>query len=316
VSNPFRVTGAVLALGVLVAACGGSGSTPAPTKAPATGAAATPAAPSSAAGSPAASAMNLPVADCQSGSIIAGGSTAMQPVVESAAESYTAGCAGGTVTVQGGGSGTGLTQVSAGAFQIGNSDVDAFSKLATPDASALVDHQVLKQGWIMVANTDVTGVPSLTSQQATDIWTGKTLNWKDVGGPDLPIVLIIRPESSGTRATFKKIVLGGATEASGQALTEDSNGAVTQAVTSTPGATSVIGFPYYQQAKSTLTGFQLDGVDATTANMANGTYKLQAVGHMYTKGEATGLTKSFIDFMLSDGVQNTLLPSLFYAPVQ
>ena len=62
-----------------------------------------------------------------------------------------------SVTVQGGGSGTGLTQVAAGAFQIGNSDVDAFSKLATPDATALVDHQVLKQGFIMVTNKDVTG---------------------------------------------------------------------------------------------------------------------------------------------------------------
>jgi phosphate transport system substrate-binding protein len=260
--------------------------------------------------------MTLPVADCQSGSIIAGGSTAVQPVVEAASESYEAACTGASIEVQGGGSGTGLSQVSAGAFNIGDSDVDAFSKLATPDASALVDHQVLKQGWIMVANPDVTGVPNLTTQQATDIWTGKTLNWKDVGGPDLPIVLIIRPAGSGTRSTFQKIVLNGATEAQGTALTEDSNGAVTQAVTSTPGATSVIGFAYFQQNKGKLTGFQLDGVDATVDNMKSGTYKLSAVGHMYSKGDPTGLTKSFLDFMLSDGVQNQLLPSLFYAPAR
>jgi phosphate transport system substrate-binding protein len=260
--------------------------------------------------------MTLAVSDCQQGNVIAGGSTAMQPVVEAAKESYEASCAGSAIDVQGGGSGTGLTQVSAGAFQIGNSDVDAFSKLASPDAGALVDHQVLKQGWVMVTNTDVAAVTNLTTQQATDIWTGKTTNWKDVGGPDEAIVLIIRPESSGTRATFKKIVLGGATEATGQALTEDSNGAVTQAVTSTPGATSVIGFPYFQQNNATLNGLQLDGVDATVENMTSGSYKLQAVGHMYTKGEATGLTKSFIDFFMGDGVQKQLLPSLFYAPVQ
>src|SRR5674476_1694574 len=70
----------------------------------------------------------------------------------------------------------------------------------------------------------------VTTDQATKIWTGVTTNWKDVGGPDMKIVLILRPASSGTRATFKKIVLGGAAEASGQALTEDSNGAVTTAV--------------------------------------------------------------------------------------
>jgi phosphate transport system substrate-binding protein len=128
-------------------------------------------------------------------------------------------------------------------------------------------------------------------------------------------VLILRPQSSGTRATFKQIVLGGATEASGQALTEDSNGAVTTAVEGTPGSTSVIGFAYYQQNKSGLVGLQLDGVDATVANMTNGTYKLQAVGHMYTKGQPTGLTAAFLAYMLGPDVQGTLIPSLFYAPV-
>ncbi len=309
-TNHVRMATAVLTVAAIVAACGGGGATTAPTT-PA--GAATPV---SGATAPAGSSMTLPIADCQQGNIVAGGSTAMQPVVEAAKESYEAACAGSAIDVQGGGSGTGLTQVSAGAFQIGNSDVDAFSKLATPDASALVDHQVLKQGWLMVANTDVTGVTNLTTQQATDIWTGAVTNWMDVGGPDLAIVLIIRPDSSGTRATFRKIVLNGATEASGTALTEDSNGAVTQAVNSTPGATSVIGFPYYEQNKATLLGFQLDGVDATVANVTAGTYKLQAVGHMYTKGDPTGLTNSFLDFMLSSGVQQQLLPSLFYAPVQ
>jgi phosphate transport system substrate-binding protein len=188
--------------------------------------------------------------------------------------------------------------------------------MATPDAAALIDHQVLKQGFIMVTNPDVTGVTNLTTDQAKQIWTGAITNWKDVGGPDEAITLIIRPESSGTRAVFKSIVLGGAAEAQGQALTEDSNGAVTQAVTTTPGGTSYIGFAYYQQAKSQLNGLQLDGVDATIANLTSGTYKLQSTGHMYTKGDPSGLTKSFLDFMVSDGVQHQLLPSLFYAPLQ
>jgi hypothetical protein len=113
----------------------------------------------------------------------------------------------------------------------------------------------------------VTGVTNLTTQQNIDIWTGKDTNWNQVGGPDLPIVLIFRPASSGTRATFKKLVLGGATEATGgQTLTEDSNGAVTTAVTKTNGAVSVIGFAYYNDPanKPLLNGLQLDGVDATS----------------------------------------------------
>lgn len=255
--------------------------------------------------------------ECATGSIIDGGSTALQPLLEQAAQQYNAACPGANVQVQGGGSGTGLNQVLAGAFQIGNSDVKAEDKLDDPSKAAeLVDHIVVKQGWLMVVNKSVTGVTNLTTQQAIQIWTGKITNWKDVGGNDQKIVLIIRPDSSGTRATFKKIVLGGATEASGQAVQEDSSGAVATAVINTPGSTSVLAFPYFQDNKDKMTGLQLDGVDASLDNMANGTYKLAADGHMYTKGEATGLAKAFIDYILSADVQNGLVKQLNYAPVQ
>jgi len=299
IATSRRIGAFALATAFVVGACSSSATT-----APAASAAA------SAAGSAAAGAVN-----CVSGSITASGSTALQPLVDAAGKAYQTACPNATIQVQGGGSGTGLTQVLQGAVQIGDSDVTAESKLQPADAATLVDHQVASQGWIMVNNPDVTGVTNLTTDQATKIWTGVTTNWKDVGGPDLPIVLILRPQSSGTRATFKKIVLGGATEASGQALTEDSNGAVVTAVEGTPGSTSVIGFAYYQQNKTGLTGLQLDGVDATVANMTNGTYKLQAVGHMYSKGQPTGLTAAFLDYMLGPDVQSTLSPSLFYAPV-
>jgi phosphate transport system substrate-binding protein len=297
---------------VVLGACASSAATTAPS-------AAEPSAASSEASAPAtasASSGGSTAVNCVAGSITAAGSTALQPLVDAASKQYTAACLDATIQVQGGGSGTGLTQVLQGAIQIGDSDVTAEGKLKPDEASQLVNHDVAKQGWVMVTNPDVTGVTNLTSQQATDIWTGKTTNWKDVGGPDEPIVLVLRPESSGTRATFKKLVLNGAQEAAGQALTEDSNGAVTQAVTQTPGSTSVIGFAYYQQNKAGLTALQLDGVDASVDNMKAGTYKLAAVGHMYSKGEPDGLTKAFLDYMVSPDIQNTLLPSLFYAGVQ
>jgi phosphate transport system substrate-binding protein len=255
-------------------------------------------------------------AGCVTGTITISGSTALQPLVSAAAKKYAAACPGATIVVNGGGSGTGLSQVSQGAVQIGDSDVTAQSKMATPDADKLVDHVVAKQGWVVVTNKDVT-IANLTTQQNVDIWTGKITNWKEVGGPDLPIVLIFRPQSSGTRATFRQIVLGGATEAAGgQTLTEDSNGTVTQAVAKTDGAVSVIGFAYYDDPanRPLLNGLALDGVDPTIPNMTAGTYKLVAEGHMYTLGQPSGLTRSFLDYMLGDYVQHTLIPSLSYAP--
>jgi len=321
VSSPKRLGALAFAAALIVGACSSSGSSPsastaASVAAPTTAASAAASAPASDAASAAASQGAAPSnsATCTAGSITAGGSTALQPLVEEAAKDYKTLCPGSTISVQGGGSGVGLTQVAAGTFNIGNSDVTAESKLASPDASALVNHNIAVQGWIMVNNPGVTGVTNLTTQQATDIWTVKITNWKDVGGNDQAIVLILRPASSGTRATFKKIVLGGANEAAGQALTEDSNGAVTQAVKTTPGGTSVIGFAYYQANKAGLTGLQLDGVDATVENMTAGTYKLQAVGHAYTKGQPSGLTDSFIQYLLSPYVQQVTIPSLFYAP--
>ena len=305
IDRPNRLSVLIVSGGLLLAACSStSPSTGGPSTAPAASAATGGSGGTGAAG-----------VACASGSITAAGSTALQPLVDKAGKDYVAACPGAQIQVQGGGSGTGLTQVSQGAIQIGNSDVTAESKLQPADASALKDHVVAKQGWVMVVNPDITGVKGLTSAQATDIWTGKVTNWKDVGGPDEPIVLILRPESSGTRSTFKKLVLSGAKEATGQALTEDSNGAVVTAVKGTPGSTSVIGFAYFKQNEGQVTALALDGVDANVDNMKSGTYKLAAEGHMYTKGEASGLAKSFLDYVMGPTVQGTTIPSLFYAPV-
>jgi phosphate transport system substrate-binding protein len=317
INGTRRLGGLALAAMMFAAACSSAGASPTPAATTAPTLAPTVAA--STAATPAASApAAAPTVNCVAGSITAAGSTALQPLVDAAAKQYVKACSGSTITVNGGGSGTGLTQVAGGSIQIGDSDVTAASKLSTPDANGLVDHIVARQGWIVVTNKDVTGVTNLTTQQNIDVWTGKVTNWKAVGGPDLPIVLIFRPSSSGTRSTFKKLVLGNATEATGgQTLTEDSNGAVTTAVTKTDGAVSVIGFAYYNDPanKTLLNGLQLDGVDATVANVSNASYKLAADGHMYTKGAASGLSAAFLDYMLGSDVQGTLIPSLSYGPI-
>lgn len=87
----------------------------------------------------------------------------------------------------------------------------AEDKLDETAAKELVDHQVCVVTMAPIVNKDVAeaGVKSLTKEQLISIFTGKTTNWKDVGGPDEDIVLVTRPESSGTRATFQKYALDG-----------------------------------------------------------------------------------------------------------
>ncbi|MGI8857316.1 MAG: phosphate ABC transporter substrate-binding protein PstS family protein [Thermomicrobiales bacterium] len=263
------------------------------------------------AGSAVAGAQPKGPAACVDGSIVALGSTALQPLVEAAAKAYTTKCPNGKINVQGGGSGTGLTQVFGGGATIGDSDIFA-EEAQGIDPKVVVDHQVVVQGFAMAANPGVQ-VSSLTGDQVVSIWTGKVTNWKDVGGNDLKITIINRPTSSGTRATFKKYALKGASEAQGLALTEDSTGAVAKAINDTPGAVGYLGLAYFQTNKD-LKQLKFNGKDAVAANFSDDSYPIWSYGHMYTKGDATGLAKAFIDYILSDDIQTTLVPQLGYIP--
>lgn len=240
-------------------------------------------------------------------SITAVGSTALQPLVQEAATQYMNDHPGATINVQGGGSGTGLSKVAEDAVQIGNSDVFAEEKDGI-DASKITDHKVAVVGFAPVANQDI-GVNNLTKQQLIGIFTGKIKNWKEVGGKDLKIVVINRAEGSGTRAVFEKQALDGATAVKAQE--QDSSGTVQKIVNETPGAISYLAFSYMNNKVKAL---KVDGVEPTEENVKTNKWKIWAYEHMYTKGEAKGLTKKFIDYMLSDEVQKNLVPKLGYMP--
>lgn len=246
-------------------------------------------------------------ADGVSGSITVLGSSAMQPLVNEAAQQFMANNKSAQIAVQGGGSGTGLSQVMEGGADIGNSDIFAEEKEGI-DAASLVDHRVAVVGMAAVAHPEV-GVDNLTKQQLIDIFTGKITNWKDVGGNDAEIVLVNRPQSSGTRATFFKFALDGNQEKDG--ITEDSSGTVRKIISETPGAIGYLAFSYFDNSIKPLS---LDGVAPTVENVTTNEFPIWAYQHMYTKGEPTGLTKAFLEYMMSDEVQNNLVPEMGYIP--
>lgn len=248
-----------------------------------------------------------------SGSVLAVGSTALQPLVDQVAQKFMADSkyANVSVQVQGGGSGTGLTQVSEGQANIGNSDVFAEEKLDADKAKELVDHQVAVVAIATVAN-EAAGVTNLTKQQLIDIFTGKVKNWKDVGGKDQAIVIVNRPSSSGTRATYEKFALGQKVEDLAGSIQEDSSGTVKKLVTETPGAIGYLALSYLDDS---LKAIQYDGVDANVENVESGKYPVWAYEHMYTKGEPDAATKALLDYMLTDEVQNSDVKDLGYISI-
>lgn len=237
------------------------------------------------------------------GTITISGSSAMLPLMESSIEKYKEVNKDAVINAQAGGSGTGLSQVLEGAVDIGNSDVFAKDKLGEEKDKELVDHKVIAQGFGVVVNKEA-GVTNLTKDQIKKIFKGEIKNWKEVGGNDEEILLIHRPESSGTRATFTEKILDGDKDLENDSLgaTQDSNGAVLNTMKKHKGGISYVALTYMRtdEAKGALNLVSIDGVEATSENIEEGKYDFWSWGHMYTKGEAKGLTKDFIDFVGSD----------------
>lgn len=240
--------------------------------------------------------------------ILAVGSTALQPLVEAAGESFSADNPNYTITVQGGGSGTGLSQVETGAVTIGNSDVFADEKDGV-DASKLVDHKVAVVGMAPVVNKDA-GVTDLSQQDLIDIFTGKVKNWSELGGADQEISVINRASGSGTRATFEKWGLDGAETI--QTQEQDSSGTVRKIVAETPGAISYLALSYLDDSIQALS---LDGVEATPENIADNKWPIWSYEHMYTNGEPDANVKAFLDYIMTDDVQQGIVIELGYLPI-
>ena len=273
--------GVAVAISLIISACGGSS----------TGTGSTPTAGATAT----VSTLGTPGSfNCINDTITASGSTALAPLVKAVATQYTTKCPGATITVNLGGSKTGLANVEAGSSDIGNSDVPANAQTQAD----LVDHQVSVVIFGIIVNKDVT-LTNITTAQIKDIYSGKTTNWNQIGGPNLPIVVVSRPASSGTRATFAKYVLGGPETVSGPShLTTDSTGVV---ITNVAGNNGAIGYAATGPAKanSSVTLLSVDGNAPTSDNVKTNTYKFWNIEHMYTKGTPKPLAQALIDYMTS-----------------
>jgi len=240
---------------------------------------------------------------CVTGQITLDGSTALYPFAKAVAERYMQQCSGSMITVQKSSSLEGLKKLGNNTVTIANSDV-----LAPTHMTGLEDHEVIIAVFVVIVNTKV-NISNLTSSQLQEIYNGTVTNWKDVGGPNMPIVAYRRAEGSGTRYTFDQYILPQHTERITHPDTLDDTQALVTSVQNTVGA---IGYASYDDVYTyapSVASSLIIAIDGTRLgrqfyiDIADNTYKFWSIEHMYTAGPAVGLAKAFINYMGSDQVR-------------
>ena len=229
-----------------------------------------------------------------SGTVTLAGSTSMQKLCEAMIESFEESYPDITVTAEYTGSGAGLESLVGGKTDIGNAS--RALKDGEKDSGA-VENIVAIDGIAVITHTSNT-VSDLTSQQLTDIYTGKITNWVDLGGADEAIVVLGREAGSGTRGAFEELLDVADQCAYAQEL--DSTGGVLAKVASTPGS---IGYVSLDVVDGTVKALSLDGVEPTEENIVAGSYKLSRPFVMATLGtveEQNDLVKTWFNYVQSD----------------
>lgn len=228
------------------------------------------------------------------GSISMAGSTSMEKLANSIAESFMAKYPGVTVTAEFTGSSAGIEALEAGSVDIGNSS----RNLKDTEVEAGAVENIVAIDGIAVVTDPANKVTNLTKDQLISVYKGGIKNWKDLGGEDQAIVVIGREAGSGTRGAFEELLE--IEDACAYANELDSTGAVMAKVASTPGAIGYVSLDVVDDTIATLT---LDDVAPTEESIKADKYFLSRPFVMATKGEITEQSEAvqaLFDYLASD----------------
>jgi len=242
--------------------------------------------------------------------IVIKGSTTVLPIAQKTAEAYMKQNPDVKITISGGGSGNGIKALIDGSTDIADSSrfiKDKEVKLAVQNGQYPVPFAVAYDCIVPVVHPSNT-ISNITMAQLKDVYMGKIKNWKEIGGPDRPIVVISRDTSSGTyevwheKALKKERVFPGA-------LLQASNGAVAQAVSKNKNAIGYIGIGYLD---SSVKALPVDGVAGSNETTLDGTFPISRPLYMFTPGWPKGDTLNFINFVLHPQKGQKLVGSAGY----
>lgn len=244
--------------------------------------------------------------------LIVTGSTTLLPIAEQAAEKFQEENPGVAVLVSGLGSSAGIEAAIAG-----TSDIATSSRDLKPEEtdSGLIDVPVAFDGIAVIVNPQ-NPIDGLTTDQLRDIYAGKITNWREVGGEDRDIDLVNRDEASGTREAFKKIVMGDS-RFDLSAVVLPGTGQVRDVVSRSRGAIGYIsvGFVAPRFTNTRVKALTVDGVVPSEDTVASQEYPIARTLHFFTLGEPTALAQRYIDFVLSERIQEDVVVDAGFVPV-
>ncbi|MBF0225219.1 MAG: phosphate ABC transporter substrate-binding protein [Desulfobacterales bacterium] len=231
------------------------------------------------------------------GSLVIKGSTTVLPVAQKVAEAYMKENPDVKISISGGGSGNGIKAIIDGTTDIANSSrfiKGKEVKLAVEKGTYPVPFAVAYDCIVPVVHPSNT-LTNLTLAQLKSIYKGDIKNWKNIGGPDAPVVVISRDTSSGTYEVWEEKVMNKERVHPG-ALLQASNGAVAQAVAQNKNAIGYIGVGYINE---TVKPLKVNGIEGNEKTTLNGTFPISRALYMFTKGWPEGDIANFINYMLN-----------------
>jgi len=247
------------------------------------------------------------------GNLVIKGSTTVLPIAQKIAEAYMKEHPGVKISISGGGSGNGIKALIDKSTDIADSSRFIKEKevqLAVENGQYPVPFAVAYDCIVPVVHP-TNSMTNLTMSQLKDIYMGRIRNWKEIGGPDRPVVVVSRDTSSGTYEVWHEKVLEKERVFPG-ALLQASNGAVVQVVSNNKNAIGYIGLGYLEQNVKPLT---VNGISGSAETTLNGTYPISRALYMFTPGWPEGDALNFINYVTNPKKGQIMVGEIGFVPL-
>jgi len=165
-------------------------------------------------------------------------------------------------------SGGGIKGVANGDLEVGSVSRD----LTDEEAALGLRYTLLSRDGLAIATHPSVEVPGLTTEQVQGIYRGDFANWKQLGGPDLPITILDRNEDESAKIILRQFVLGEDLEITPKAVNLYYESDMIDGLQSTVGAVGYFSLGYGLSQDIAVNYLELDGVEPTVENIKNGSY--------------------------------------------